>query len=111
MICKECGTKLTPEQTTCPNCGALQQQAVPKKRKKSDTASQQNQPQSDEVQMQWQDRLILGATVLVTLAAIAWLIFMLMKPADGNDQKAETAAVETQRLPPWKPLRPQSPPM
>ena len=44
MICKECGTKLTPEQTTCPNCGALQQQAVPKKRKKSDTASQQNQP-------------------------------------------------------------------
>ena len=111
MICKECGTKLTPEQTTCPNCGALQQQAVPKKRKKSDTASQQNQPQSDEVQMQWQDRLILGATVLVTLAAIAWLIFMLMKPADGNDQPPLKQCPAPQRLPPWKPLRPQSPPM
>ena len=58
MICKECGTKLTSEQTTCPNCGALQQQAVPKKRKKSDTASQQKQPQSGEAQMQWQDRFL-----------------------------------------------------
>ena len=95
MICKECGTKLTSEQTTCPNCGALQQQAVPKKRKKSDTASQQKQPQSGEAQMQWQDRLILGAAVLATLAAVAWLLFMMMKPADGNDQKAETAAAET----------------
>lgn len=98
MICKECGTKLTPEQTTCPNCGALQQQAVSKKRKKpvdSSAVSQQDQPQSSKEQVQWQDRLILGVAVMVTLAAIAWLIFMLMKPADGNDQKAETAAAET----------------
>ena len=62
MICKECGTKLTPEQTTCPNCGALQQQAVPKKRKKpvdSPAVSQQDQPQSSKEQVQWQDRLLL----------------------------------------------------
>ena len=55
MICKECGTKLTPEQTTCPNCGALQQQAVPKKRKKpvdSPAVSQQDQPQSSKEQVQ-----------------------------------------------------------
>lgn len=54
MICKECGTKLTPEQTTCPNCGALQQQAVPKKRKKpvdSPAVSQQDQPQSSKEQV------------------------------------------------------------
>lgn len=98
MICKECGTKLTPEQTTCPNCGALQQQAVPKKRKKpvdSPAVSQQDQPQSSKEQVQWQDRLLLGAAVLVTLAAVAWLLFMLMKPADGNAQKAETAATKT----------------
>lgn len=74
-ICRECGSRLHPDQTICPLCGTVQLQAMIDAQNKKIMQEKKNPTvRSKQKPFSLKDFLILSTTILITLISLIFLI-------------------------------------